>query len=349
MPGLFRFAAIFLVLTSAPLRAQDAPKYFGPFVSDPRFPAVLILNGEIGPSATFDFRQAILEEDVLTLVLNSPGGAILPALEVAAIAADKGVETVLPEGATCASACAFIFLAGQTRYAAGQLGVHQFYALNDELELGSVTRGETQDLAGTIIKYLDSFETPSAVYIRMLGTPPDQMYWFPQDELLSEGIVTGPLEFFPTIPFDSYETTVTIEPPQVAAQPTPEADPEIEAEEDADPLPKETPDPDPADAVAQPAPEQELEETARVSQPSFDCRLAGTPTERAICADAEIGDKDSLMASMYLRLRADATATLRQQLLDSQRAFLRTRNACGADVACLHQVYDARIAVLNDS
>ncbi len=351
MAVILRLALVLSVL-AAPLRAQesarDDPTYFGPFVSDPRYPAVLILNGEIGLSGTRDFRDALLEEQVFTLVLNSPGGAILSALEIAAIARDKGIETVIPDGATCASACAFIFLAGQPRYAAGRLGVHQFYAAQDGVELGSVTREETQDLAGTIIKYLDSFETPSAVYIRMLGTPPDQMYWFSPGELLDEGIATGPLTAFPAISFDSYAPppapfVATTEPDEAAADveevapdsepaPGPEPQPDIEPELEPEPEPEAEPEPEPA--------------PARVSSPSFDCARAGTPTERAICGSVELGDLDTEMAALYRSLRASGSAARRQQLLDTQRAFLRVRNACGGDESCLQAVYASRIADL---
>ena len=321
MAHLLRLVLACLLL-AAPARAQEDVTYYGPFVSDPRYPAVLILSGEIGLSGTRDFRDALLEDQVFTLVLNSPGGAILPALEIAAIVRDKGIETVIPEGATCASACAFIFLAGQPRYAAGRLGVHQFYAPEDGVELGSVTREETQDLAGTIIKYLDSFETPSAVYIRMLGTPPDQMYWFSPQELVDEGIATGPLTAFPVIAFDGYDAP---DPPFVPAP-----QPEETATETVAPEPE--PDPEPA--------------PARVSTPSFDCARAGTATERTICGNADLGDLDTEMAALYRAQRAAGNAGQRQQLLDAQRAFLRLRNACRADEACLGTVYTARIADL---
>lgn len=36
----------------------------------------------------------------------------------------------------------------------------------------------------------------------------------------------------------------------------------------------------------------------------------------------------------------------RGDIQDAQRAFLKERNACGANVACLRKAYDARISQL---
>ncbi len=332
-------AALAAAALGAPVAAQDDVRRFGPFVADPRYPAVLILSGEIGPGATRDFRDALLEEQVFTLVLDSPGGAILAALEIAAITADKGLETVIPANATCASACAFVFLAGRERFAEGRLGVHQFYAVEDGVELGSVTRGETQSLAATIIKYLDSFKAPSAVYIRMLGTPPDGMYWFSAEELAEEGIVTGPLTAFPEIRFEAYA------PPAPPPPPAPEM-PQPEAAEVLPPDPGPEPAPEPA-AAPEPEPVPDPEpQAAAVSRPSFDCARAATPTEIAICTAPELGDLDTTMARLYTGLRSGAGAATRTRLRDDQRAWLRQRNACGADLGCLRAVYDRRIAEL---
>lgn len=73
--------------------------------------------------------------------------------------------------------------------------------------------------------------------------------------------------------------------------------------------------------------------------PSFDCSRAGTPTEIAICATPSLAALDRALAEAWSASgrRADQTA------------WLRSRDACGADVACLTQSMRARIVALGGS
>ncbi len=71
---------------------------------------------------------------------------------------------------------------------------------------------------------------------------------------------------------------------------------------------------------------------------SFDCGVARTPVERAICSNPSLGALDSQLADLY--------RAVREAERDSQRAWLRQRNECGGDVACLTRQYNERIAQL---
>lgn len=99
-----------------------------------------------------------------------------------------------------------------------------------------------------------------------------------------------------------------------------------------------------------PPPETEAPTTASSSNPSFDCGLASTAIERAICASAELGELDREMSQRFSELRR-SQPDRRQLLLDQQRQWLTQRDACanrGADIeACLTASYQSRIAVLN--
>ena len=84
-----------------------------------------------------------------------------------------------------------------------------------------------------------------------------------------------------------------------------------------------------------------------VSQPaaaqSFNCASAGATDERAICASPELSAMDTEMAALYGAIRRCAMMGVRGDLEDSQRQFLATRAACGADVPCLTVAYRGRI------
>jgi uncharacterized protein len=73
--------------------------------------------------------------------------------------------------------------------------------------------------------------------------------------------------------------------------------------------------------------------------PSFDCRRAGTPTEIAICANPSLAALDSALAEAWNAggRRAD------------QADWLRSRDACGADVSCLAQSMRSRVVALGGS
>ncbi|MFV0244815.1 MAG: peptidoglycan-binding protein [Qingshengfaniella sp.] len=78
--------------------------------------------------------------------------------------------------------------------------------------------------------------------------------------------------------------------------------------------------------------------------PSFDCALAGTSVERAICASPRLAALDLALAAAWAE--AVARAGGNQALLPAQTAWLAARNACGADSACLENSMAGRILAL---
>lgn len=83
---------------------------------------------------------------------------------------------------------------------------------------------------------------------------------------------------------------------------------------------------------------------------SFDCAKARTPDERAVCADPSLSALDSEMGGLwfaYSRLPMLMGGAGARR--DAARDFLNSRSACGADVACLTPLYQARIATLKEA
>lgn len=78
---------------------------------------------------------------------------------------------------------------------------------------------------------------------------------------------------------------------------------------------------------------------------SFDCARARSATEQAICASPELARYDLNVAAAYRRaldLAADDAGTLRQQQVE----WLKARNTCAADAACLKQRMQERVGQL---
>lgn len=78
------------------------------------------------------------------------------------------------------------------------------------------------------------------------------------------------------------------------------------------------------------------------------CPQAGTPTERAICANDDLSALDLELEAIYKARRQRLNDNAREALLSEQRSWLRKRNACGAQNDCLVQSYAARLQVLRN-
>ena len=80
---------------------------------------------------------------------------------------------------------------------------------------------------------------------------------------------------------------------------------------------------------------------------SFDCSKAAAPTEKLICSDAETSALDSKLQQAYkTALAAASEAVDKKALAKEQRNWIQYTRAICQEVACLRQVYAARIAVL---
>jgi len=179
---------------------------YGAFATSAERPGVLLLDGPIEGSLPLDFRRAIRSQpDTRVLVLNSPGGVVDAALVVAHEIREKGIATYIPPKAGCYSACAYLYLAGVSRRADGELGVHQLYSDTNDLGAG-------QTILSDILEALDEFGTPQAVISRMLRTPPDKIYVFPPSEIAGLGLNVGePIDLASAI--EQARTPLEGEPP----------------------------------------------------------------------------------------------------------------------------------------
>lgn len=180
-----------LVALAGPAAAQG----LGGFAADSDLPDVILFHGEI----TEDSPRALIRAleaapGTRAIWLDSIGGAVFSALEMADEIHARGLATVIAPEAICASACAYVFMAGHDRVALGGLGVHQF-ASDTPGGWGGLGEGEAQSVAAAILERMSTFGAPPRFMVKMLETPNDDMYWFTADELVSDGIVTGGAEW----------------------------------------------------------------------------------------------------------------------------------------------------------
>ncbi len=82
---------------------------------------------------------------------------------------------------------------------------------------------------------------------------------------------------------------------------------------------------------------------------SFNCALANTPTEHAICSNAQLGRLDEQSAGMYFQIIGSSPPlpTL-NQVRNTQRSFLAQRNSCGGNFDCIVDSYTSQIMYLRN-
>ena len=176
--GLVGVSAMALVLCSSGLAAAE-PQSFGPFVVDAGDPSVIRLKGEIGVRDSLQFRRALrAAPQARTLLLDSPGGSLIIALDMAEDVLERGLATRVPEGAQCLSACAFVFFAGKERRVEGKLGVHQVASTSS----GDV--GFTQSTLSDVLDLLRRADVDPEIMQIMLATPPEGMHVFDENEIV---------------------------------------------------------------------------------------------------------------------------------------------------------------------
>jgi ATP-dependent protease ClpP protease subunit len=160
------------LLLSSPTHADEADP---PFFHLDSHPHIIFVSGEIDGRAALAFKKMVGKHLPTTVVLDSPGGYVEPALLIAEEVHERGMTTVVPAGSACLSACAMMFLAGRERYCEGALGVHQIF--------GDVELGGAQTLLSDVADLFERAKVPSSVFVKMLATPPADMYLFPPEEL----------------------------------------------------------------------------------------------------------------------------------------------------------------------
>jgi uncharacterized protein len=81
----------------------------------------------------------------------------------------------------------------------------------------------------------------------------------------------------------------------------------------------------------------------------IDCSKAAAPAERAICRSYPLGQAEARMATMFGIVTSLVAMGQRGDIGDAQRKWLKERNACGDDNACIARAYQSRIAVLSSA
>src|SRR5574343_403540 len=81
--------------------------------------------------------------------------------------------------------------------------------------------------------------------------------------------------------------------------------------------------------------------------PAFDCRKASSASEKAICASEELGRLDRQQQQAWKAMNSALQEHPQHAALkQDQLAWLKTRDRCMADTACITEAYQGRLSQL---
>ena len=156
---------------------------------------VLAVVGTIdqGAAARFGEELARRGEYVTTVSLSSPGGSLDDAIAMAALVRERGLATLVADGALCASSCPLLLAGGVSREvgADAAIGLHQFYAAGEAALAPEQAMADAQATAARIARHLSAMGVDPALWLHALDTPPQTLYYLSRRELQDYGLVTN--------------------------------------------------------------------------------------------------------------------------------------------------------------
>lgn len=90
--------------------------------------------------------------------------------------------------------------------------------------------------------------------------------------------------------------------------------------------------------------------TTTANSQSFSCALADTPAEFAVCNSENLLIKDEHLAALFRNAIGQANGTENVQKVSvEQSLWMKRRNDCQNNMACIDRLYDERIRSLDEN
>jgi hypothetical protein len=146
----------------------------------------LLLTGVIQPGDDRAFDEVAVKLSRAVVITTGPGGSVGPALAIGSEIRERGWSTLVPSGGSCASACAMIWLAGQTRMlgAGAQIGFHAMALIQ------GAQRTETHDYDMYLRAWLTNLGYALDATATIVNTHAASIRWYDAIELRANGIPT---------------------------------------------------------------------------------------------------------------------------------------------------------------
>jgi hypothetical protein len=194
-----------VVETNLPIPSDDPRRFVTidkdilarPMTFTLRSGGVLAAEGSIDPGSAARFAAEIEArgEYIKNVSLNSPGGALDDAMEMARLIRSRGISAEVADGAICASSCPLFLAGGLTRTSGAKaaVGVHQFYAASEAPTAPAQAMADAQATTARISRHLIDMGIDPALWLHALDTPPQALYYFSPEEMVKYRLVTTPV------------------------------------------------------------------------------------------------------------------------------------------------------------
>ena len=154
----------------------------------------LLATGAIQPGTAKVFAAEVEKRGgyVKTVVLHSPGGSVIDALEMGRLIRQKNFATEVGNGRYCASSCPLVFAGGIARHAGAKatVGVHQVTAIAPAGTSPARGMDSVQRVAAECQRYLSEMGVDPQVWMHAMETPRDALHVFKADELVKFKLAT---------------------------------------------------------------------------------------------------------------------------------------------------------------
>lgn len=154
----------------------------------------LHLTGEIAPRDDARFAKRLeVEDGVLGVAINSPGGSVRDALAIGRALREAGLNTEIAAGDICFSACPYVLAGGVTRVVGegAQVGVHQHYFGKNTVLPAFLAVSDIQAGQGDVMEFLDDMGVDVRLMRPALATPPEEIYVLVEEELREWRVVNA--------------------------------------------------------------------------------------------------------------------------------------------------------------
>jgi hypothetical protein len=186
---MHRICASLLVLSlSASTAAQAAEIDVKPAGSGS---TLIVIEGDFEHSDVDAFRKkvAALTTSRVTVAFKSDGGSLVAGIRIGTLIREKKFATVIPDGASCASACALAWLGGSRRFMGegATIGFHAAYVLKS---YGPVESSSGNAILGA---YLNQLGLSEDAILYLTKTAPTSIQWMSLPDANEHGIAAAAL------------------------------------------------------------------------------------------------------------------------------------------------------------
>lgn len=164
-------------------------------LEDSELGSILLLEGDVSENASRRFVAFLndLTSQPDYVLLHSPGGLVLEALQIGSEIRKRGLKTLLVSNSICISSCPYVFSGGTERrvFEGAIIGLHQHYY--DQPRLMPVVFAVESIQAGQAktMEYLQEMGINLAVSILAMKTSPDNLYVLLPEEMERYGVATS--------------------------------------------------------------------------------------------------------------------------------------------------------------